>query len=79
MIVAPSISVTALKEFFRRFMESDEYQENIKERILEGKATGIEQTGLYYTAGKPKEEVKVDSPDMARLITLALTRPKKKE
>jgi hypothetical protein len=43
-------------------MNSPEYQDNIRERILAGRAVPIEQTGPYYTAGKPTDKVGIE-PD----------------
>jgi hypothetical protein len=51
-----------VKEFFEKFFDSKEYQDNLKSRILRGKAQAIETLGYYYVCGKPKERVQIDDP-----------------
>jgi hypothetical protein len=64
----PNRATRDVKEFFKEFLESAEYQENVQQRILAGRALPIEQVGLFYTAGKPRERVEVESKNLAELV-----------
>ena len=68
----PNRITREVKEFLKEFVNSSEYQANLKTRILSGKALPIEQLGIFYAAGKPKEQVQVDSPSMAKFLSLAM-------
>ena len=67
----PNKATRDVKDFFAEFMNSPEYQDNIRQRILAGRAVPIEQTGLYYTAGKPTEKVAVEGGSLAEILALA--------
>jgi hypothetical protein len=67
----PNKATRDVKEFFAEFMSSPEYQDNIRQRILAGRAVPIEQVGLYYTAGKPTEKVAVEDKSLAGILKLA--------
>lgn len=56
----PNKLTVEIKEFFREFMNSEEYRENLKKRLLDGRAPRIEQLGLYWLGGKPKEAVDIN-------------------
>ncbi len=66
---------TEIKAFMREFMSSEQYQKNVKVRVLAGKAPAVELCGLHWTGGKPKETHEVSTPTLSQLLKLALTKP----
>jgi len=52
-----------IKKFFADFISGKEYRENIKQRILKGRAPHIETLAFHYTCGKPAERVQIDDPN----------------
>ena len=63
---------STMKEFFREFMESEEYKQSLALRILEGKAIPIEQLGLQHVIGKPAERVEVETPSLAKILEIGV-------
>jgi len=56
------IQVKEVQLFWDRFFTSETYRENVKERILNGKAPHMEVLGHHMTYGKPKETLAFEAP-----------------
>jgi hypothetical protein len=52
-----------IKVFARAFLESDEYQESLKRRVLAGEAPHMETLLHHYAYGKPVERIAPTTPD----------------
>lgn len=59
-----------VREFMRRMIDDPDIQAAMKAKMLIGDGQ-LFMKMVEQTLGKPKEEVNVTSPDMARLLTLA--------
>jgi hypothetical protein len=56
-------------------LQSKEYQENAKQRVVAGTAPGLEQLAYHYAAGNPsKETVEVGDESLAKLLAVATNR-----
>lgn len=55
----PNKATRAMKEFLA-WLDSDEYRESAKRRILQGRAPHLETLWHYYAKGKPRDTVKVE-------------------
>jgi len=52
--------------------EDEEYQRSLRRRMIAGKAAHMETLAAYYTVGKPREQVEVQTdPNLAQLLELA--------
>ena len=68
-----------MRAFLKSVIESPEYQDALRARMIAGRAAHMEQLAAYYTLGKPQEQVQVQTtPSMARLLLMAL-KPEEKE
>lgn len=71
-----------IKEWFGKFFSSQEYRDNVKARILKGKAPHVETLGYYYLYGKPKERLQLlngagqelTHDDLLNTLTVRITR-----
>lgn len=68
----PNRATQEIRAFFTELMHSPEYQASLKARILAGKAVPIEQLGFYYVAGKPTDNLKVESPSLAKILEIGV-------
>lgn len=59
----PNKATFEIKEFARAFLESDEYQESLKRRILAGGASHMETILHHYAYGKPVDRIAPVNPD----------------
>lgn len=55
----PNKATREMKEFLK-WLDSPEYRENAKKRILRGQAPHLETLWHYYHKGKPKDTMKVE-------------------
>ena len=55
-----NLATRDIKEFARELLESPEYQESLKKRILKGKTPPVEVLLHYYVYGRPKNELEVN-------------------
>jgi hypothetical protein len=55
----PNKATQEIKDFARNFLMSEEYRENLKQRILAGDAPHMEMLLHHYGFGKPKSSVEV--------------------
>jgi hypothetical protein len=61
-----------MRSFLRSVIEDPDYQDSVRQRMIAGKAPHMEQLAAYYTLGKPREQVQVEtSPSLAQLMLLA--------
>jgi hypothetical protein len=51
------------KGFYQRFLESKEYRESAKRRILDGSAPHLETMAHHYAYGKPVDKVEHTGED----------------
>lgn len=49
-----------IKTFARQLLESDEYRESLKTRVLAGKAPHMEPLLHHYGYGQPKQQIDAD-------------------
>lgn len=60
----PNKATTEIKAFFRGVLESDEYRESLKARLLAGEvAPALEALAYHYAYGKPVERVEMTGKD----------------
>jgi hypothetical protein len=60
----PNKATQEIKEFARNFLMSEEYRENLKQRILAGAAPHLEVLLHHYGFGKPKSSVEILGPGL---------------
>lgn len=56
----PNKATREQKEFFRGILESDEYRESFKRRVIKGDPS-LEQLMHYYVLGKPKDTLMLEN------------------
>lgn len=56
----PNKATREQKEFLRGILESEEYRESFRRRVIRGDAT-LEQLMHHYVLGKPKDTLAVES------------------
>lgn len=66
----PNRATAEFKEFWQEFFESEEYRQNLKQRLLDGKADHMERYAAELLYGRPKMEIAVDSS-----VTVVLNKP----
>ncbi|UVT20047.1 MAG: hypothetical protein H8K03_20085 [Nitrospira sp.] len=64
----PNQATVEFKEFWQQFFESEEYRENLKTRLLAGKADHMERYAAELLYGRPRQEISVE--DNALSITI---------
>jgi hypothetical protein len=60
-----------VQEFARQLLEAPDYQESLRQRLLEGKAPHLETLLFHYAYGKPSE-IKEDGNNAPSSITIIL-------
>lgn len=66
-----NLVTTELKDFFRIFYETPRYQTSLKNRLVDGRAGGVEVFGWQTAVGKPKETIDVGGPTLGKLYAIA--------
>lgn len=63
-----SLEIEALA---KNLLESPEYRQSLKKRLIEGKAQAIEQILYYYAYGKPVDRIELIGPMLQEVHRLA--------
>ena len=64
----PNRATTEFKEFWQQFFESYEYRENLKARLLAGKADHMERYTTELLYGKPKQDISVEDQSLTVVV-----------
>lgn len=63
----PNVATREQKAFFQAILESDDYRDSFRRRVLRGEP-GLETLMHHYALGKPKEQVEVTGAEGAPIV-----------
>ncbi len=64
----PNQATAEFKEFWQQFFESEEYRENLKTRLLAGRADHMERYAAELLYGRPRQEIGIRGQDGTVII-----------
>jgi hypothetical protein len=63
----PNRATAEFKEFWQEFFESEIYRDNLKERVLAGKADHMEKYAAELLHGRPRQELDITKNEGVRV------------
>jgi hypothetical protein len=59
----PNKATGELREFAQRILESEEYRESVRRRVIDGASPKIEELLYFYAYGKPADTLDLSNSD----------------